>query len=96
MAAVRIAVVGCGAAAARHHLPILARMPGAVVTVLVDPDAQRRAVAARHAPAAALVAHHRGVASRPDVDAVVLCLPTGLHSAAALDALAARKHVYVE
>jgi predicted dehydrogenase len=96
MPAVRIAVVGCGEAAERHHLPILARTPGTVVTALVDPDAARRAVAARYAPGAVLLADHREVASRPDVDAVVLCLPSGLHAEAALAALDARKHVYVE
>jgi predicted dehydrogenase len=93
---VRIALVGCGEGAERHHLPILARTPGAVLTVLVDPDPERRAAAARHAPRATLLADHRDVAGRPDVDAVVCCLPSGLHAEAACDALVARKHVYVE
>jgi predicted dehydrogenase len=93
---VRIALIGCGEGAERHHLPILARTPGAAITVLVDPDSERRAAAARHAPRAALLADHREVAGRPDVDAVVLCLPSGLHADAAHQALVGGKHVYVE
>ena len=96
MGALRIALVGCGEGAQRHHLPILARMPGAALTVVVDPDPACRAAAARLAPQATLLEDHRDAVDHPDVDAMVLCLPSALHADAAVAALERRKHVYVE
>jgi predicted dehydrogenase len=96
MRPVRIAVVGCGEGAQRHHLPVLARMREAELAVVVDPDEACRAAAARHAPRAIALPDYGDALGRRDVDAAVLCLPSALHADAALAALARGKHVYVE
>lgn len=96
MKALRIAIVGCGEAAQRHHLPILARLPGAVIAVVADPDPACRAAAANLAPDTILLDDHREAVGHPDVDAVVLCLPNVLHADAAIAALDHGKPVYVE
>ena len=96
MARVRIALVGCGDGAQRHHLPLLARMREAEVVVVADPDAARRHAALRHAAGAIAVTDWREALAHPGVDAVVLCLPSAQHADAAVAALERRKHVYVE
>jgi predicted dehydrogenase len=39
---------------------------------------------------------HRALLDRPDIDAVSICVPSGLHAKVAVDALEAGKHVLVE
>lgn len=90
-----VAVIGCGQIARDIHLRVLSRLPGVRVTVLADTDAQNRALAARLVPQAALVPSVAEAAGAA-VDAVLICLPTGLHAAAALTGLRHRKHLYLE
>jgi predicted dehydrogenase len=66
------------------------------VIALAEPDAQRREEAVRRAPAAVAVADYRTVLDSPDVEAVVICLPTAMHADVAIAALQAGKHVYLE
>jgi predicted dehydrogenase len=63
------------------------------VTAVADPDLARRSAAAG---AAAACETHRELLARPDVDAVVVSAPTGLHADIAREALGAGKHVYLE
>ncbi len=90
-----LAVIGCGQIARNVHLRVLTRLPAVRVTVLADTDPQNRALAARLVPHAALVATAEEAAAA-DVDAVLICLPSGLHAGAALTALRHRKPVYLE
>jgi len=92
---IRVAVVGCGQIARQIHLRVLARQTGVRVDVLADTDPQNRALAAQLVPHATLVAT-ADEAAASDVDAVLICLPTGLHAVAALAVLRHRKHLYLE
>jgi predicted dehydrogenase len=96
MQPLRIAVLGCGAGALRHHLPVLARMPDARVVAVAEPDAARRDRALSLAPRARGYADWREALAQPDVQAVIVCLPSGDHAEAALEAIARRLPVYVE
>lgn len=53
---------------------------------------------ARAGDVAAITAYsdYRALLDRSDIDAVSICVPSGLHASVALDALAAGKHVLVE
>ena len=95
-APLRVALLGCGRIAQGVHLPILAAMDRVEVAVLADPSAAARDAAGARAPGAATLADWREAATREDVDAVVVCLPTHLHAEPAAVALAAGKHVYLE
>jgi predicted dehydrogenase len=93
-AIIRFAIVGCGAIAptqaqALKEIPEFAR-----VTHCVDTDrARAEAFAAKHG----LVAISWEDALRhPEIDAVTLCTPSGLHGNLAQQALRAGKHVVVE
>ena len=94
-APVRFGVIGCGTIAYWTHLRELRRVKGARLVAAADPDPAARARAAQfaripvHAAAGELLA-------RPDIDAVVICAPTALHSDLAIAAANAGKHVYLE
>ncbi|MFY9820747.1 MAG: Gfo/Idh/MocA family oxidoreductase [Thermoanaerobaculia bacterium] len=90
----RLAVVGCGAVAAIHHLPALSLCRGAEATVLVDADPGRaRDLAARFGvPETAT-----DVRSLPGrVDAAIVAVPNSLHAPVSIDLLRQGVHVLVE
>ena len=92
---IRIGVAGCGAIARQVHLPLLQHRRDARVTAVADADPARLDTACRVAPRAR---PHPDLASllEDEVDAVVVCLPTGLHAPAAEAVLGAGKHLYLE
>jgi len=96
MQPLRIALLGCGAGALRHHLPILARMPDARLAAVAEPDPARRDAALALAPGARGYADWREALAGSDVEAAIVCLPSADHAEAALDALARGRAVYVE
>ncbi|HEV7786171.1 MAG TPA: Gfo/Idh/MocA family oxidoreductase [Thermoanaerobaculia bacterium] len=90
----RLAVVGCGAVAAIHHLPALSLCRSAEAVVLVDADPGRaRELAARFGvPETAT-----DVRSLPGrVDAAIVALPNSLHAPVSIDLLRQGVHVLVE
>ncbi len=93
---VRLGVIGCGKVVCRIHLGALRRVRGARVVAVADPVPARRAEGARLAGGAAAFAEWEELLRAADVDAVLVCTPSALHAECAVEALAARKHVYVE
>jgi predicted dehydrogenase len=78
------------------HLHSLATCPRAAVVALAEANAQRaREASARHNVPRSY-ADYRELLEQPDIDAVIIALPTYLHAPVALEALKARKHVLVE
>ena len=91
----RIALAGAGAFGEKH-LDGLRNIDGVTVTSLVSHDLEStRAVAAKYG-----IGHYTTdlaeTLARGDVDAVILCTPTQMHAAQALQCLNAGKHVQVE
>jgi myo-inositol 2-dehydrogenase/D-chiro-inositol 1-dehydrogenase len=93
---IRIGLLGCGRIARIHHIPILARESGVELATLADPDPGRRADARASVPRARESSDWRAVLDDDSIDAVVICLPTGLHAAAARASFEAGKDVYLE
>lgn len=91
-----IAILGCGRIARIHHLPVLSGLPEARILALAEPDAALRREAEGMAPRARALADWRAALDDPSIDGVVVCLPPGLHAAAARAAFGAGKHVYLE
>lgn len=92
----RIGILGCGRVAEERHLPALRTLPEADVVAAADTDPARlKYVADRfHIP-------HRFTAMQPlltlsTVDVIAVCLPPALHVEAAVAALQAGKHVFIE
>jgi predicted dehydrogenase len=92
----RIGFIGCGEVGAEKHLPAVREVRELEVVAVADSDPDRiRAVETRfgirrsYPTAAALLADR-------EVDVVAVCLPPRLQVPAALEALDANKHVWVE
>lgn len=93
---VRVGLLGCGRIARYFHLRALVEHPDVDLAVVADPSAEAREAAGAAAPGTRLEADWTRVIADRDVDAVVVCLPTDLHVAAAVAALEAGIAVYVE
>ena len=78
------------------HLKILGRLPKVELVALADSDPRRLAEAHRRVPSAAAVVDYPDLLAISEVEAVVICLPNALHAEAAVAALEAGKHVYLE
>jgi predicted dehydrogenase len=87
-------IVGAGMVA-RYHARAIAATAGARLAAICRADAARadQAAAEFGVPCEASL---EALLERPDVDAVCLCTPSGLHAEQALAAARARKHVLVE
>ncbi len=94
-AVVGVAVVGAGYWGI-NHVRAFARVPGAELRAVCDPDERALERAARLAPAAKRRRTLEEVLGDTRIDAVVLATPAVDHAAQAEAALAAGKHVFVE
>jgi UDP-N-acetylglucosamine 3-dehydrogenase len=92
---VRVALVGCGAAARRLHLRGL-RAAGAEVVAFSSRTRESAEEAAAAWGAGEVVDDWREAVVRPDVDAVDVCSPNDTHAEIAIAAASAGKHVLVE
>ncbi|HEX3556956.1 MAG TPA: Gfo/Idh/MocA family oxidoreductase [Thermoanaerobaculia bacterium] len=90
----RLAVVGCGAVAAIHHLPAISLCRSAEVAVLVDADAGRARDLAARFGVAETATDHRSLAGR--VDAAIVAVPNSLHAPVTIELLRQGLHVLVE
>ena len=91
----RIALAGAGAFGIRH-LDALALIDGVTVTSVISRRLeQAEQVAGKYGAPHATVNLDDALA-RDDVNAVILCTPTGLHAAQAIDCMRAGKHVQIE
>ncbi len=94
-AILRLALVG-GGVVARVHAETIGRLGERAKLVAVvtrrQQSAEQLGALSEADPSTSLT----DTVSRPDVDAVVVCTPTGLHAQAAVAALEAGKHVLVE
>ncbi len=93
---VGVAVIGCGSTAHRRHLPVWSGLSGARLAAVVSRDPERRAAAATKYGAARAYADWHAVLEDPDVAAVDICVPHGLHGEIAVAAARAGRHVLCE
>jgi UDP-N-acetyl-2-amino-2-deoxyglucuronate dehydrogenase len=100
-APVRFAVVGCGIIG-RVHAEVLAAGADTSVAVLVDTDLAAAEKLAEHLASAVGVAAPPVTTSldealaRDDVDAVAVCVPSGLHAQVSVSVLESGRHLVVE
>lgn len=93
---VRVGLMGCGRIAQFFHLSILGSTPGAKLSAIAEMSDDLRRQAQAAAPDAKPYSDYKQMLADESVDAVVVCLPTGMHARAAVDAFEAGKHVYLE
>jgi len=91
----KFAVVGAGVIGTTHAR-LITSLPGqAELVAVVDVEADRAAALSGEYGGEPMTELEKACA-RPDIDAVSICLPSGMHSDAAITALKAGKHVIVE
>jgi len=97
---IQLGIVGCGRATAELHLPALRRVPEIRVAALCDVDLTRATAAAGllegAAPAPAQFGDLGTMLAGVELNAVAVCTPPAEHAEAAVAALTAGKHVFVE
>ncbi len=91
---IRFGLIGCGRVAPRHARS-LAQLKETQLVAVADPK-ENRAVNFSAEYGAVAYTDYRALLDRSDIDAVSICVPSGLHAAIAVNALEAGKHVLVE
>mgnify|MGYP001026169901 CR=1 FL=1 len=91
---INFGLIGCGRVAPRHAQS-LAQVPETRLVAVADIREDRARRFAQQYGAGAYTDYHELLA-RPDVDAVNVCVPSGLHASVAMDVMQAGKHVLVE
>jgi UDP-N-acetyl-2-amino-2-deoxyglucuronate dehydrogenase len=93
---VRFAVIGAGMIG-RVHAAALADLPDtAELAVITDIDAAKARAVAEQYGATESTTDVASILARDDIDAVIICTPSGLHADLAVAALNAGKHVVIE
>ncbi len=92
---IRFGIIGCGNIAYWTHFREIQKVAGARLVAASDPDATARARAAQLA-GVPVYADADELLAQADVDAVIICVPSGLHAALAIKAASAGKHFYLE
>jgi myo-inositol 2-dehydrogenase/D-chiro-inositol 1-dehydrogenase len=95
MNAVRFGLIGY-CAWGSHHARAIAGTPGAVLTAVAVPSEASRARVRTEHPAARVYADYHELLGHEELDVVDVVLPSNLHTAAAMAALEAGRHVLVE
>ncbi|MCA8996638.1 MAG: Gfo/Idh/MocA family oxidoreductase [Planctomycetaceae bacterium] len=93
---IRVGIIGAGGIAAKLHLPELATVPDAEVTVLAGRQESRLKTLCDKFQVPRWSHSYGEVINDPEVDAVVVALPHPLHVKYGLQALAAGKHVHMQ
>jgi UDP-N-acetylglucosamine 3-dehydrogenase len=91
-----IGVVGCGFVGRGAHVPSFANIKGAHLVAVADADEKRRNKVATKHKVESSYDDYKKLVNDPQVDAIVVALPTPLHVPASLAALEAGKHVICE
>jgi predicted dehydrogenase len=93
---VAVGLIGYGRIARLFHAKILRELGETELTAIAEIDDERRREAQRLAPGIDVIRDYAALLERSDVEAVVLCLPTGMHADTAIAAFQHGKHVYLE
>jgi len=92
---IKIGLIGTGGMG-RAQASAFSRLRGCRVHAAADPSQNARDAIAQQVPPIKLFADHRALLADPELDAVVIALPTGLHKGIAIDAMTAGKPVLLE
>lgn len=92
---VGVAVAGLGFVGGRAHVPAIKKIPGAELVAVIDViEELAKKVAAKYDVSYYL--DHKEALKNPDIDAIVVAVPTPFHYKLAFDAIASNKHVLCE
>lgn len=93
---VGIGIIGLGFVGEKAHLSAFQRISGSRLMAIADVDQKRLQKAADKSKIKSAYSTHEDLINDPNVNAVVISVPTFLHKKIAIDALKAGKHVLCE
>jgi UDP-N-acetylglucosamine 3-dehydrogenase len=96
MNTVGVGIVGCGFVGRGAHVPAFGSIEGAQLVAVADADAKRLGKVQKKYPLKTAYQDYAELVKDPDIQAVVVSLPTPLHANASMAAIAAGKHVLCE
>ncbi len=99
MSKLKLGIIGCGGIANQKHFPALQKNSDLnEIIAFCDVVKERAEKAAKEfgAPGAKVYTDYHELLANPDVEVVHICTPNVAHSYIAIDAFAAKKHVYCE
>ncbi len=96
MSTVGVGIVGCGFVGRGAHVPAFSSIEGAQLVAVADADPKRLGKVQKKYPLKTAYQDYAELVKDPDIQAVVVSLPTPLHAKASLAAIEARKHVLCE
>lgn len=96
MSTLRVGIIGAGGIAAKMHLPEMATVPDAEVSLIAGRRQSRLETLCRKFNVPRSTHNFDDVVNDPAIDAVIIALPHPLHVEWGLKALAAGKHVYMQ
>ena len=91
----KVGIIGCGSQG-RSHIDALEHLKDVEIAYVCDPDSERVAAAVKKAGAVKPVGDFRTILDDKSIDAVTIATPDHWHGTAAILAIEAGKHVYVE
>jgi UDP-N-acetyl-2-amino-2-deoxyglucuronate dehydrogenase len=92
---IKFGLIGCGNIS-RKHWEALSLIPQASLTALSDIDESRMRERGKKYSVKKLYNEYTDLLKDPDIDAVIICSPSGLHSRMAMEAAQFGKHVILE
>ena len=95
MDTIGVGVVGCGFVGYGAHVPAFSSIEGSRLVAVADPDAGRLTKAAKKFQVKTYQ-DYKDLVKDPEIQAVVVSVPTSLHADVALAAIEAGKHVLCE
>lgn len=96
MRTIRIGLVGLGRLGEQHAINVATKIRGAELTALCDLNAEKLAEVAGRLGVGKQYSDFDEMCANPDIDAVVLASPSGLHTRQIEAALSRGKHVFTE
>jgi predicted dehydrogenase len=91
-----VGVIGCGFVGRGAHVPAFSAIEDATLVAVADPDEKRLGKAAKKYQIESTNRDYQDLVKDPNVEAVVVAVPTPLHAQATLAAIEAGKHVICE
>lgn len=96
MKTIGVGVIGCGFVGYGAHIPGLAAIQNGKLVAVADRDSNRRNKAVKKFSIKSAYEDHTDLLKDPDVNAVVVAVPTPFHKEVSLAAMKAGKHVLCE
>ena len=93
---IKVAIIGCGMIANTEHIPSYLNCPDVKIKYFCDIIPEKAQAAVKKYGCGIAITDYREILDDPEIDAVSICTPNGVHSTISIDFLKANKNVLCE